>query len=192
MDEQRPSASYNAALWLIAVGLVLVGYGAWERWGTNVVAWHNQREAVADLTDGWRDPDDAKIGQAMALLRIPALGADYEVPIVEGVNSDDLSRGVGHYPGTTGYSPIELVRSVFAGSTQHITRPVISSDDGRESYDHKGFNWRVLRTLVRAEFELVRESTSPVEWLGPQLGTQRWLIARKRGADAETSQERVA
>jgi sortase A len=100
VDEQRPSAVYSAALWLIAAGLVLVGYGAWERWGTNVVAWHNQQEAVADLTDGWRDPDDAKIGQAMALLRIPALGADYEVPIVEGVNSDDLSRGVGHYPRT--------------------------------------------------------------------------------------------
>jgi sortase A len=36
----------------------------------------------------------------MALLRIPALGDDYEVPIVEGVSSDDLSRGVGHYPRT--------------------------------------------------------------------------------------------
>ena len=27
--------------------------------------------------------------------------------------------------------------------------------------------------------------TSPVEWLGPQLGTQRWLIARKRAAASE-------
>jgi SAM-dependent methyltransferase len=99
-------------------------------------------------------------------------------------------RGVGHYPGTTGYSLIELVRSVFARSTQHITRPVIARDDGSTFHDHKGFNWRVLRGLVSAEFDLVRESTSPVEWLGPQLGTQRWLIARKPALAAD--QERVA
>jgi SAM-dependent methyltransferase len=99
-------------------------------------------------------------------------------------------RGVGHYPGTTGYTPIELLRSVLARATQHITRPVITREDGSTFHDHKGFNWRVLRGLVRSEFDLLRESTSPFEWLGPQLGTQRWLVARKRAAMAE--QERVA
>ena len=43
----------------------------------------------------------------------------------------------------------------------------------------------MLRGLVGTEFDLVRESTSPVEWLGPQLGTQRWLIARKRAVATE-------
>ena len=97
-------------------------------------------------------------------------------------------RGVGHYPGTTGYTPLEMLRSVFARSTQHITRPIHARDDGSTFHDHKGFNWRVLRALIAAEFDLVRESTSPVEWLGPQLGTQRWLIARKRrSAEADAS-----
>lgn len=91
-------------------------------------------------------------------------------------------RGIGHYPGTTGYTPLELLRSVFARSTQHITRPVISRDDGSMCHDHKGFNWRVLRAMVSDRFDLHRESTSPIEWLGSQLGTQRWLIARKRTA----------
>jgi SAM-dependent methyltransferase len=91
-------------------------------------------------------------------------------------------RGVGHYPGTTGYTFLEMLRSVFARSAQHITRPVITREDGTTFHDHKGFNWRMLRGLVAAEFDLVRESTSPVEWLGPQLGTQRWLVARKRAA----------
>ena len=95
-------------------------------------------------------------------------------------------RGVGHYPGTTGYTLVEMLRSVFARSTQHVTRPVITGEDGSTFHDHKGFNWRVLRRLVTAEFDLVQESTSPVEWLGPQLGTQRWLIARKRAAASET------
>jgi len=81
-----------------------------------------------------------------------------------------------------------MLRSVFARSTQHITRPIHARDDGSTFHDHKGFNWRVLRALIAAEFDLVRESTSPVEWLGPQLGTQRWLVARKRrSAEAEAS-----
>jgi hypothetical protein len=52
----------------------------------------------------------------------------------------------------------------------------------------------VLRGLVTAQFDVVRESTSPVEWLGPQLGTQRWIIASKRRAEASASatEERVA
>jgi SAM-dependent methyltransferase len=103
-------------------------------------------------------------------------------------------RGVGHYPGTTGYTLGEMLRSIFARSTQHIPRPVITGEDGSTFHDHKGFNWRVLRALVGADFDLVRESTSPVEWLGPQLGTQRWLIARKRATASEPvrSEERVA
>jgi SAM-dependent methyltransferase len=101
-------------------------------------------------------------------------------------------RGIGHYPGTMGYTTFELVRSVFAGSTQHITRPVLSREDGSTCHDHKGFNWRVLRGLVAADFDLVHESTSPVAWLGPQLGTQRWLIARKRVATPERRAEASA
>ena len=91
-------------------------------------------------------------------------------------------RGIGHYPGTAGYTPVELVRSVVAGSAQHIPRPVYSRSDGTTFHDHKGFNWRALRELVRDRFDLVREETSPVAWLGPQLGTQRWFVARKRGS----------
>jgi 2-polyprenyl-3-methyl-5-hydroxy-6-metoxy-1,4-benzoquinol methylase len=89
-------------------------------------------------------------------------------------------RGIGNYPGTTGYTLGEMVMSVLAGSTQHIERPVFRRDDGGEFHDHKGFNWRVLKALVRDRFHLVREDTSPVGWLGPHLGTQRWFLARKR------------
>jgi SAM-dependent methyltransferase len=89
-------------------------------------------------------------------------------------------RGIGHYPGTTGYTPVELLRSVFAGSTQHVARPVFSHPDGSTFHDHKGFNWRALRSLIEERFELVRQTTSPFGALGPQLGTQRWFIARKQ------------
>jgi SAM-dependent methyltransferase len=89
-------------------------------------------------------------------------------------------RGIGHYPGTTGYSPLELLKSVCAGRRQHLARPVFTRPDGSTFHDHKAFNWRVLRDLIGARFDLERETTSPLPWLGPQLGTQRWFVARKR------------
>ena len=39
-------------------------------------------------------------GDAIALLRIPAFGSDYEVPILSGTDLAILDRGVGHYPTT--------------------------------------------------------------------------------------------
>ena len=52
-------------------------------------------------------------GDATALLRVPAFGADYEVPVLEGTGLDVLARGVGHYPGTAG--PGEVGNFALAG-----------------------------------------------------------------------------
>jgi SAM-dependent methyltransferase len=88
-------------------------------------------------------------------------------------------RGIGHYPGTTGYTAFELGRSVLASSTQHIERPVFTRPDGTVFHDHKGFNWKVLKGALAERFHVVRMLTSPVSWLGPQASTQIWFIARK-------------
>jgi SAM-dependent methyltransferase len=90
-------------------------------------------------------------------------------------------RGIGDYPGTSSYGPLEIVRSVFAGAQQHIQRPVFPTADGRLFHDHKGFNWRVLRAAVAERFELVRTATSPFDWAGANLSTQAWFVARRRG-----------
>ena len=90
-------------------------------------------------------------------------------------------RGIGHYPGTTGYTSRELLSSILAGPTQHIQRPVFTDAEGNPTHDHKGFNWRVLRALVRRRFHLVREDTSPIRGMGPHFATQRWFVARKGG-----------
>lgn len=39
-------------------------------------------------------------GDAIGIIRIPRLGANYGYAIVEGVSTDDLKKGPGHYPGT--------------------------------------------------------------------------------------------
>ena len=89
-------------------------------------------------------------------------------------------RRIGDYPGTSGYAPLELVKSVFAASRQHIARPVFQHGDGRLFHDHKGFNWRVLQATVASTFDLVRTVSSPFNLPGPRLGTQVWFVARRR------------
>jgi len=39
-------------------------------------------------------------GDAIGLIRIPRLGSNYAYAIVEGVSTDDLKKGPGHYPGS--------------------------------------------------------------------------------------------
>jgi sortase A len=39
-------------------------------------------------------------GEAIGVIRIPRLGSHYSYAIVEGVSTDDLKKGPGHYPGT--------------------------------------------------------------------------------------------
>ncbi|WP_238162863.1 class E sortase [Kribbella capetownensis] len=38
--------------------------------------------------------------EPIVLVRIPKFGQDWEKPVVEGVGTDDLARGIGHYPHT--------------------------------------------------------------------------------------------
>jgi sortase A len=89
---------------------------------TNVEA-HQQQDAVTrSITDDWRregpqTPErkltPADFGKGFAFLRIPRLGADFTVPVVEGVRAEDLARGVGHYPKTAG--PGEIGNFAVAG-----------------------------------------------------------------------------
>jgi sortase A len=98
---------------LLVVGLSCLGWVAYQYFGTNVVAnraFDSQRQ---DLRSRWQEqpvpgtaaPSQDKApaplpGDATALLRIPAFGADYEIPVLEGTDLDVLSKGIGHYTGT--------------------------------------------------------------------------------------------
>ncbi len=107
----------------ITAGLVLLLFAAYQLWWTNVEAARAQDDVADGITNAWRStqpqgkgaavktgPDDddgveltpADFGKGFAFLRIPRLGDDYNVPVVEGVRAVDLSRGVGHYPKTAG------------------------------------------------------------------------------------------
>ncbi len=114
--DQSPSGLQSIGLWLMAVGLLLVGYSVWETWGTDLLAKYQQDETVDDLLDAWRDPANPANpvpDGAIALMRIPELGHGFVVPVIDGIDADDLSRGVGHYPQTAG--PGEVGNFAVAG-----------------------------------------------------------------------------
>ena len=103
---------------LLVAGLGCVGWVGYQYFGTNVLAERAFDSGREDLRQRWEqtppapadpssDPSSAAEpgpeplpGDATALLRIPAFGADYEIPVLEGTDLDVLAGGVGHYPGT--------------------------------------------------------------------------------------------
>ena len=96
-------------LLLIAVGIGLLGYVAWQFWGTNWVSHRAQERIVTDVRRDWDEPatgasrDDAvrvPEGAVTALVRIPRFGDDYVIPVLEGTSDDVLAAGFGHFADT--------------------------------------------------------------------------------------------
>jgi sortase A len=87
---------------LTVLGLGSLGWVGWQYFGTGLTANHNMAEAEKVLREQWKAPAQVKpsTGAPFALLRIPKFGTDWQKPIVQGVDKDDLASGVGHYPQT--------------------------------------------------------------------------------------------
>lgn len=108
-DDARPrhKTRLYAALAFLLVGLSLLGFVAWEIVGTTMVSKHRQQEIVTAVRKDWSQPRDQsghpEVGgpahRVKALVRIPRFGSDYVIPILEGVDDFQLSRGFGHYLG---------------------------------------------------------------------------------------------
>ena len=131
---RRPiSALTVVGILLLVAGLGCLGWVAWQYFGTNVTSEKAFHEESSQLRDRWAKPTqesgsdsgtgDTKgegeltptviPGDAIALLRIPAFGSDYEVPILSGTDLSFLNRGVGHYTSTA--SPGEIGNFAIAG-----------------------------------------------------------------------------
>jgi sortase A len=87
----------------LVVGVGLLGWVGWQYFGTGVVSNREMDKGQDTLREQWRTPSATATpttGKPLFLIRIPKFGADWEKPIVEGVDADDLARGIGHYPQT--------------------------------------------------------------------------------------------
>jgi len=95
---------------LLLGGLSCLGWVGYQYVGTNLIAQHAFRTEASRLRAQWMegrkaDPQGLKEpstrpGDAIGLLRIPALGDAYEVPILNGTELGVLAKGVGHYSST--------------------------------------------------------------------------------------------
>ena len=93
---------------LITAGVVVMLFVVYQLVWTNVQADLAAQEKVDELEQTWEGAEPTgpefdlplENGEPFAILRIPRLGENYQVPIVEGVTLEDLAEGVGHYPET--------------------------------------------------------------------------------------------
>lgn len=104
---QQVSTRRRISFWtgcgLIAAGLAVLAWVAWQFWGTNWQSERRQGEVLSALDDGWTDGQDVvrtDFGNASAILRIPRFGKDFEVPVLEGSTDEVLAAGVGHMEDT--------------------------------------------------------------------------------------------
>ena len=102
---RRRRFAYWIGIGLILAGLGLLGYVAWQLWGTNWVSKRHQREITSALQEDWgsgvgKTPTVVPTGQASALIRIPAFGKKYVVPVIEGTTQGILAKGYGHFEDT--------------------------------------------------------------------------------------------
>jgi sortase A len=92
---------------LITLGVVALLFVAYQLWWTNVMADRAVRTQTSRLLEefshappGGAASQPVPLGQAFALMYIPALGVHWSRPVIQGVTLADLAEGVGHYPAT--------------------------------------------------------------------------------------------
>jgi sortase A len=106
-DGARGTRGRRIAFWsgitLVVAGVAVLVHVGWQVWGTTWVSQREQRELAGSLEQQWRSggerlqPRYVPTGEASALVRIPAFGRSYVVPVLEGTSDEVLTRGYGHF-----------------------------------------------------------------------------------------------
>ncbi len=108
LSRSRPSALVLAAGVLVAAGAVVSGWVGWQLWGTTAVSQQRHDQVAEELQQAWggarggagEELVATEFGSASAIVRIPAFGSDYAVPVLEGTTDEVLAAGFGHRDGT--------------------------------------------------------------------------------------------
>jgi sortase (surface protein transpeptidase) len=93
---------------LVTAGLVVLLFVVYEVYVTDLLNDRRQAELAQEVDDAWtRQPVAAPaelveppVGEPVAVLHIPRLGADFRRVVLQGTAEDQLSQGPGHYAGT--------------------------------------------------------------------------------------------
>lgn len=118
--DRRRAWTFWLGLGLVLAGLSILGWIGWQLYGTNIVSQKRHQETVDQLEKEWAKPDgqaqedvETKQGKAYAILRVPAFGDDFAVPVLEGIEDDALASGIGHFETSAG--PGEVGNYALAG-----------------------------------------------------------------------------
>lgn len=89
---------------LMTAGLVVLLFVFYEVYVTDWFSAAKQATATQRLQAAWANDRGTHVGfvdgQGMAMMYVPALGADYHFTIVQGTSQPDLAIGPGHYTGS--------------------------------------------------------------------------------------------
>lgn len=145
---------------LITIGVVVLLFVVYEAFITNIFSAQKQNALHKQLAKQWEDPtvsgaprqapkiSDVPIGDAFAILRIPAFGADFNEAIVEGITDAALVKGPGHYTDTAG--PGEVGNFSIAGHRVGKGSPFLNLDKLKPGdaivFETKA-NWYVYRVI---------------------------------------------
>jgi sortase A len=122
---------------LIICGIAILGYGGFQLYNFKAMESDRMDEAksfvsntvVKEVENAKKfNYDHFKTGDTIGILYIPKL--DREVPIVEGVDEEELAQGVGHYTGT-GF-PGENKQILLSGHRDTVFREFDKLEDGDE------------------------------------------------------------
>ncbi|MER6808413.1 class E sortase [Actinomadura nitritigenes] len=88
----------------ITAGVIVMLFVTYELWGTGQYTSAQQDRLGKQLLKSWQAPkvttEKVRLGNGLAMIRIPKFGKKYHYVIIEGVGVSDLRKGPGHYPGT--------------------------------------------------------------------------------------------
>lgn len=107
--------------------LATLGWLGWLLVGTNVTAHRTADRSISDLTSRWSSSSTAseatipQTGRAFALIRIPALGDDWQWPLLAGTSRSTLAHGLGWYDTTA--RPGQVGNFAVAGQRISHGRP---------------------------------------------------------------------
>jgi sortase A len=84
---------------MITFGVIMLLLVVYQLYWTNIQAGRAQDAEKKNLMASWVDGRPIKNG-AFGIMYIQRLGRTWEKPVVEGVDLDQLAKGVGHFPKT--------------------------------------------------------------------------------------------
>jgi sortase A len=103
LPDRRRTARRAGGLTALLAGLALLGWWAWQLYGTTWVAQRHHAEIVTAVENAWvAGSAEAEVEgvRARAVVRVPRFGPDFAVPLLAGTSDDVLARGFGTYDGS--------------------------------------------------------------------------------------------